>query len=185
MDIQKIIGENLKSFRQKKQITLSELAERSGLSKGMLSQIEKGETNPTINTIWKLSAGLDISYTTLLEPPKKAVPRVLTKKETLMQMSDDHLYRVYSYFVARPDRSFEIFEMELEEGASHLSIGHSKSADEYIIVLDGKLSIEVASTTHILQQEDALLFHAEGEHRYTNIGQERVRAVMILHYVEN
>ena len=55
MEINTIIGNNLKKIRQEKKLTLDELAGITGVSKGMLSQIEKGTTNPTINTIWKIS----------------------------------------------------------------------------------------------------------------------------------
>ena len=63
MEINTIIGNNLKKIRQEKKLTLDELAGITGVSKGMLSQIEKGTTNPTINTIWKISNGLNVPYT--------------------------------------------------------------------------------------------------------------------------
>ncbi|MGH2285459.1 helix-turn-helix domain-containing protein, partial [Enterococcus faecalis] len=57
MEINTIIGNNLKKIRQEKKLRLDELAGITGVSKGMLSQIEKATTNPTINTIWKISNG--------------------------------------------------------------------------------------------------------------------------------
>lgn len=63
MNINSIIAENLKTLRTERNLSLGQLAELSGISKVMLSQIEKGDTNPTINTLWKIAKGLKVPYT--------------------------------------------------------------------------------------------------------------------------
>ncbi len=67
MNINSIIAENLKTLRTERNLSLGQLAELSNISKVMLSQIEKGDTNPTINTLWKIANGLKVPYTLLLE----------------------------------------------------------------------------------------------------------------------
>ena len=68
------------------------LADLSGISKVMLSQIEKDETNPTINTIWKIANGLKVPYTKLIdEAPNHAV--VVRKSECIEQMNETNNYR--------------------------------------------------------------------------------------------
>ncbi|MCH3927031.1 MAG: helix-turn-helix domain-containing protein [Atopobiaceae bacterium] len=62
MDISQILGQNLHRLRTERQLSLGQLAEKSGLSKVMLSQIEKGTSNPTVNTLWKIANGLGVSY---------------------------------------------------------------------------------------------------------------------------
>lgn len=54
MNLNSVIAENLKRLRLERNLSLGQLAELSEVSKVMISQIEKGDTNPTINTIWKL-----------------------------------------------------------------------------------------------------------------------------------
>ncbi len=61
MNINSIIAENLKTLRTERNLSLGQLAELSNISKVMLSQIEKGDTNPTINTLWKIANGLKSS----------------------------------------------------------------------------------------------------------------------------
>ena len=66
-DLGRQLGENLKQLRRERGLTLGQLAALAGLSKAMLSDMEKGGANPTVNTIWKLANGLKVPYTRLLE----------------------------------------------------------------------------------------------------------------------
>ena len=58
MEIGKIIAHNLKRLREERNLSQGQLAEMAGVSKVIISQIEKGDSNPTINTIWKLTGAL-------------------------------------------------------------------------------------------------------------------------------
>ena len=60
MELNEIIAENLKRLRTERGLSLGRLAELSGVSKVMLSQVEKGESSPTINTLWKIATGLQV-----------------------------------------------------------------------------------------------------------------------------
>ena len=69
MELNEIIAANLNKLRTERNLSLGQLSGLSGISKVMLSQIEKGETNPTINTIWKIANGLKVPYTELIDEP--------------------------------------------------------------------------------------------------------------------
>ena len=71
MELGKIIALNLKELRTERNLTLGQLSKLSGISKAMLSDIEKGGSNPTINTIWKIANGLNVPYTKLMEGIEK------------------------------------------------------------------------------------------------------------------
>ncbi|MBO6205278.1 MAG: helix-turn-helix transcriptional regulator, partial [Selenomonas sp.] len=73
MTINAIIANNIKRLREEQNLSFGQLADRSGVSKVMLSQIEKGEGNPTINTIWKVANGLGVDYSQLIAPPAASV----------------------------------------------------------------------------------------------------------------
>jgi len=66
-DLNKAISKNLKKIRKKKDLSLDALSNLTGVSKSMLGQIERGEVNPTISTILKISNGLKVSFTSLLK----------------------------------------------------------------------------------------------------------------------
>ena len=60
-DINKIVAENLREIRRLRKLSLDGLAELTGVSKSMLGQIEREESNPTLQTLWKIAAGLRVS----------------------------------------------------------------------------------------------------------------------------
>ena len=181
MEINQIVGQNLKRIRIEKHLTLEQLEKLTDVSKGMLSQIEKGTTNPTINTIWKLAEGLNISYSTLLDTFNEN-PQVIRKEEAIHQISNDGFYQLWGYFTGNRQRNFELFQMMLEPNKFYTSIGHSKKSEEYILVTKGKLSLSVAGKKYVLKEQDALNFVATTEHTYSNLGEEQVQATIINYY---
>ena len=94
MDLGRIIAMNLKQLRTERSLTLGQLAKESGVSKAILSDMEKGESNPTINTIIKVSKGLNVPYSRLMEgvEPESTLVR---QQETVMQANENHHYRIF------------------------------------------------------------------------------------------
>ena len=62
------IGKQLKKTRQNRNMTLDELAEVTGVSKPMLGQIERGQSAPTVTTLWKIATGMKIPFSSFLQP---------------------------------------------------------------------------------------------------------------------
>ncbi|WP_432409405.1 helix-turn-helix domain-containing protein [Wukongibacter sp. M2B1] len=181
MNINLIIGENLKRLRNERNLSLSQLAELSNISKVMLSQIEKGETNPTINTIWKIAAGLNIPYTSLLERQQQDA-YVIKKSDIVSQITDDGQYRLYCYYSNTPHHNFELFQMELDEGCRYTSVGHPEKSEEYLMVLEGQLTLEINNETFILNADDTITFTASAKHVYFNSRKGILKAVIINFY---
>jgi len=181
MDISQIVGLNLRRLRTERNLSLGQLAELSEVSKVMLSQIEKGETNPTINTIWKIANGLKVPYTALLEQPKREAA-VVKKSEIGMQADSDGHYRVYCYYENTPVRNFELFQIELDAGCSFTSTGHAEKLQEYILVLEGELTLTVDGQSHTLGPDESICFTASGSHTYLAGGERNLRAVVINFY---
>ena len=136
MDWGKRIGANLKQMRTERNLTLGQLSGLAGISKAMLSEMEKGMGNPTINTIWKIANGLKVPYTRLLEGSEPG-PTLVRREELSPQTEGNGHYRVYCYFQGGPERSFELFYMELDPHTANTSPGHLAQAQEYITVLGG------------------------------------------------
>lgn len=113
MELGKVIAINLKQLRTERNLTLGQLSKISGISKAMLSDIEKGNSNPTINTIWKIANGLNVPYTRLMDEIEKEAT-VIRRSEPVMQTGETEHYRVYCYFRSTPLRNFELFYVELD-----------------------------------------------------------------------
>ena len=181
MEINHIIAENLKKLRLERNLSLGQLAELSKVSKVMLSQIEKGDTNPTINTIWKIANGLKAPYTALLEQQEDDT-NVVKKSETAVQTGDNNHYRIFCYYPNTPQRNFELFQIELDAGHSYTSIGHSEKSQEYIMVSEGNLHLTVNNKIYDLHPDDTICFNASSKHIYASNGTETLKAVIINFY---
>jgi transcriptional regulator with XRE-family HTH domain len=70
MDMRRLIGRNVKRFREKKGLTQEQFAETSGFSQQYISSLERGRRNPTIITVYELAVALGVSHMDLVRPPK-------------------------------------------------------------------------------------------------------------------
>lgn len=182
MDLGKLIGANLKQLRTERGLTLGQLAGLAGISKAMLSDMEKGTGNPTINTIWKIANGLKVPYTRLMEGAEQGA--TLVRREEALecsQVENDGHYRVSCYFKGGTDRAFELFYVELDPHHANTSAGHLAQAQEYVYILRGKVTVETGGQTYSLEPGDALGFDSTVEHTYRN-EQEEPAAWIVLNY---
>ena len=178
-----IISINLKELRQERSLTLGQLSKISGVSKAMLSDIEKGGGNPTINTIWKIANGLNVPYTRLMDGVEKETT-VVRKSEPEVQTGESGNYRVYCYFKSTPVRNFELFYAELDSDSSNTSIGHSKKSQEYIYIISGELTVHTYTGEYALGAGDSLMFDSSQNHAYINRG-SKTAAFMVINFYPN
>lgn len=181
MSINTIIAKNLNRLRNERNLSLGQLAELSGVSKVMLSQIEKGDSNPTVNTIWKIASGLNVPYTAILDQPQNET-FIVSKADIDVQVSENEDYHLYCYYPNTPTRNFELFQMELEKGHSYTSVGHSEKSQEYIMILEGQLKLEANDCVYQLKENDSICFSAESVHTYHNQGEKTLKTVIINYY---
>ena len=166
-DLGQIIAMNLKQLRTERSLTLGQLAKESGVSKAILSDMEKGESNPTINTIIRVSKGLNVPYSRLMEgvEPESTLVR---QQETVMQANENHHYRIFCYFKTSVKRNFELFRVELDPNSSNVSIAHPPRSQEYLYVLEGELILEIETASYTLHPGDSLGFASSVPHTYHN-----------------
>ncbi|NMM64943.1 helix-turn-helix domain-containing protein [Clostridium sp. P21] len=181
MNLNTIIGENLKRLRLERNLSFGQLAELSEVSKVMISQIEKGDSNPTINTIWKIAKGLNVPYTMLIDKHEDQTS-VVKKSDAEYQASEDGSYRVYCYYGSTPHRNFELFLLELDSGTSYTSIGHSQKSQEYINILQGELVLSTNDKDYLLKEEDSICFLSEEPHVYRSCGKNTLKATVVNFY---
>lgn len=182
MEISQILAENLKAIRAQQNLSLGQLAERSGMSKVMLAQLEKGDSNPTINTILKIANALNVPYMTLLNSTGSSAV-VVSKKDLPLQSSGDGHCRAYCYYAGSAERSFEWYQMEIDPGYDYMSIGHSGRVLEYVVVQSGDMTMVVNGTRYELHAGDSISFQAAEEHHYINPGTETTYASSLVYYL--
>jgi XRE family transcriptional regulator, regulator of sulfur utilization len=175
------IGNNLKQIRDKKKLSLDKVAELTGVSKSMLGQIERGESNPTITTVCKIAKGLRVSFTELISTPRSEV--VLIKKCDIQPMVEDEgKYKLYPFFPYEDNRRFEIFSVDIESGGNLSAVGHGDGTEEFITVFQGQLSIKINEEIYIVNKGDSIRFNSDKPHEYKNTGNELATINMIIYY---
>lgn len=180
-EIHLIIAKNLKAFRENNKLSLEKVAELTGVSKTMIGQIERGESSPTITTIWKIANGLKVSFTSLINNPQTDTKVVL--QEELQALTEDNgKYRVYPYFPFEDNRRFEVYSVEIDKGGFLSADSHKDGTEEFVTVFEGELTVRVNNEEYTVRSGDSIRFKADRPHTYHNSGNTRTRLSMILYY---
>lgn len=182
MNLNTIIAANLKRLRMDRQLSLGKLAELCGVSKVMLGQIERGESNPTINTIWKIASGLKVPYTALIDEPMES--SICVRRENAkFQSAVEGKYRLYCYFTNHAGRNFELFSVELDPHTIYESFPHGEKAQEYILIDNGELTLTVGESQYILNAGDSIVFDSTLKHSYFNQKDTLLKMTVINYYL--
>lgn len=165
-DISQVIAKNLKEIREQRRLSLDRVAELTGVSKSMLGQIERGESNPTIQTVWKMANGLKVSLTALIDAT--APETVVVKRSAVSPVEGgDGKLQIYPVFPFDPEKGFEVINMELAAGVFSPSEPHADGAQEYLMVLEGEMNVTVGDTLYPLAAGDAIRYRADQPHAYS------------------
>ncbi|MED3551485.1 XRE family transcriptional regulator [Cytobacillus praedii] len=180
-NIQKNIGVNLKNIRKTRGYSLDTAADITGVSKAMLGQIERGESNPTVTTLWKIATGLQVSFSSLIsEKPSDVLQVDLQSISPIIESNGN--YRVYPTFPFDPRKKFEIFIVEIEPGCQHTADKHNEGVEEYVTVMTGKLDMHIGEQKIQIVQGNSLRFLANKAHTYKNSGSEIIRLQVVMYY---
>jgi len=178
------VGHNIQHIRRQQEITLGVLAERSGVSKAMLSQIETGKVNPTVATVWKIARGLNVELDALLRGTgAKATKFQLTPRReitTLDTATKGLHFQVLSPLSMAED--LEIYLLALDPGAVLRSSPHAHGTEEYITVLEGRVRIKVEENQAELEAGDFIVYGCDVDHVIENVADATSRVHMIVRF---
>lgn len=180
-NINSLISENLKRLREQKKMSLDAVSKLSGVSKSMLGQIERGEVNPTISTVWKIANGLKITVSDLASRPETECD-IIEKEAIQPLLEDDGHYRNYIVFPFDGSRRFEMLFIEIDQGSHMEAEPHPNGAQELITVFSGELVIRLSDETFTVKKFNSIRFKADQIHQYQNISDEICRLSMLIYY---
>lgn len=178
------IGRNLHRIRKQRGLSLDKAAEITGVSKGMLGQIERGESNPTVTTLWKIAGGLKVSFTAFMAEETPAVALV-RRQESKPLIAAAGNYQVFPLFLFDRQKCFEIFNVELAPGCVHQAEAHNPGVEEYVLVSIGTLEISLEEEIYRVKAGDAIRFPGDRPHTYCNNTGDLARAVNIIYYSQD
>jgi transcriptional regulator with XRE-family HTH domain len=180
-NLNQLIGENLKRLRTEKGLSLDAVAKLSGVSKSMLGQIERGEVNPTISTVWRIAGGLKVSFTSLVTRAQDD-SEIVARSEIEPLVEDGGKVRNHPVFPFDAERGFEMYYVEFDPGGYLQADGHTVGTQEYITLHSGRLAVRVAEEEHLLGRGDSIRFKADAPHSYHNPGAETATVSLIIQY---
>ena len=162
------IGEKLKSLRTTRTLSLDDVSALTGVSKPMLGQIERGQSIPTVTTLWKIATGLKTPLSFFLEGPQ-AEYTVVSPDQANVILGDNGKMRAYPLFTYDPVRSVETFYIEFDPDCCHSSDKHNDGVEEHIFVLRGTLRLVLRDKTVDISEKQAVRFRADIPHAYQNL----------------
>jgi len=168
------VGPRVKALREAEGLSLRELAERSGVSAPMLSQVERGETSPTLQTAARIASGLQLRLSQLLRLDEDGAVSVVRASERRGGGKGGHRYEVLT--PPLPGQRAEISRHTLAAGAATGGPGdppmHEPGARESAIVERGTVRLLVDGAVHDLAAGDCVTFDADLPHHFENPGKE-------------
>ena len=170
-EINQYLAATLRQLRSDRGWSLDRAATECGVSKAMLGQIERGESSPTVATLWKIATGFGTSLSTFLKTsPAEQGGMTLRSADAVRQRpaADQMLIAPLFPFDAR--YGFELFEFTLLPGYERLSEPHSVGVVEHVVVLRGEMELLVQGVWQPLKEGDAVRFAADQPHGYRNAG---------------
>lgn len=176
------VGVQVKRLRGERRMTLEELSRRSGVSTGLISQIERGRGNPSFNTLAQLAHALDASIGRLFYAVEDHSPVV---RRAARRQLDPHISSAqdgakHELLTPSLDRALEVVWVEAPPGYSTADTPFTHAGEEVGVVLSGTHEVWLDGVRHVLEPGDSISYPSTIPHWYVNAGTEPVTAIWII-----
>ncbi len=176
------IGVRIHALREAMGFSLRDLAERSGVSAPMLSQVERGETSPTLAVAEKIAAGLELTLSQLLRLDEGEHVMVTRAGGRRRYERGGHRFEELTPPLPgqRADVSLHTLKAGATTGGPDDPPMHEPGSRETAVVLTGVLALTVDGTRHELHAGDSVTFDADLPHHFENDGEEQARFLAVI-----
>ena len=165
------LGVRVKDLRRERGFTLEELAGRAGVSRAMISKLERGEKNPTLVIAARLAEGLGVSLSRLAGVEERREVVVTTRERCMVLRDPETGFERQSLSPTFAGRGVEFVRNVVPEGSTSGDFpAHRKGVEEHIVVEKGELRATLGAEEYVLREGDALYFEADVPHRFDNAG---------------
>jgi transcriptional regulator with XRE-family HTH domain len=181
-ELDALLGERIRHRRRAQNVSLKQLAERSGISIGLLSQIERGLSSPSLRVLASLADALKLGLADLFDdgPPEPAAERIVVRADDRKKLS---FWRTgISKELLTPfteDSPLNIFLVVLDPGGTTGSQLYAHAGEEGGLVLEGNIAINLDGREHRLQAGDGFRFASTRRHSFWNIGPGTARVLWV------
>ena len=175
------LGKTIQRLRKAYNLSLSELAEQSGVAKSIISQIERNETNPTLATIWRLSQALDVSIERVLAAnDEEPFIEKASRADTPILVSEDGRVRLAIIGWVKTIEWLQWYDVSADPGGVLDSDPHQRGSVESLSVRDGVFEVEVGGVVQVARAGETLRYRCDRPHTVRCVGSETGRATMVV-----
>lgn len=178
------IGNRVRALREAMGLSLRDLAERCGVSAPMLSQVERGETSPTLQVATRIAAGLDLRLSQLLRLDEDGAVTIVRTSERRQGPERAHGHRYEVLTAPLPGQRAELSRHVLAPGAATGGPGdppmHEPGSRETALVEAGRVVLHCDGAAHELATGDCVTFDADLPHHFENPGTEQAALLAIV-----
>lgn len=177
-DIHDRLAASLREARRARGLSLDAVAKLSGVSRSMVSQIERGESSPTVATLWNLTQALQVDFAGLLEgKPETGIEVTRAGAAPVIARSPGVRIRILS--PAEAVGEHEVYDLSFAAGAALVSEPHSPGCREHLTVVEGELAVESGDERETLGPGDTARYAADRAHSI-RAGAGPARAILIV-----
>ncbi|WP_273847599.1 helix-turn-helix domain-containing protein [Rubrobacter calidifluminis] len=175
------LGARIRELRRVRDLTLVELAERSGVSRAMLSKVERGEKNPTLVVAARIAEGFGMSLSQLVGSEERRELVVVPKERQMVMRDPKSGFERRLLTPAFAGRGVEFIKNVIPEGESSGEFPpHRKGVVEHLAVERGRLRAVLGGEEYLLREGDAMYFEADLPHRFDNAGEGECSYYLII-----
>lgn len=173
------IGKRLRETRVGRKMVIDDVAAASGLSRAYISQVETGKASPSIQTLEKLGAALDVPVSSLFveDAAGCTVIRASDRRHVHFGAPDAKHRKVMQYMSA-PDRQLELVIVEIPAHSTAIDKAHAHEGEEACHVLEGEIKVIYGDDTHMLGPGDSIHWDSRIAHWMKNTGDTPARLIV-------
>lgn len=176
------VGERIQQLRQAQRLSLDDLSRRAGVSKSMLSQIERNQANPTVAVVWRLANALEVSMPELLGSPATAAPPIVTVAAHATPSLRTPDQRCELRILGPIDMAghFEWYELIVQPGGALESQPHEPGSREHLSVLSGTLEVVSGEASQKLKAGETARYAVDVGHAIRNPAKSVATALLVV-----
>lgn len=173
------IGPRLKTLRERRRLTLKQLADQVGCTGAHLSQIENAHTSPSIATLKKIAEALGVNIVDFFNEERQGAPVVTREHDRRDVFLANWNARIQQLVGSTEGKHMQPFYTVVQPGGgSHDSYSHV--GEEFGIVLRGTLTITVGEQAYRVEPKESFYYSSRIPHRWVNEGDEEVEVVWVV-----
>jgi transcriptional regulator with XRE-family HTH domain len=184
--IGEVLCSRVRELRRKKGWTLEELSAACGVSRSMLSEIERGRANPTLAVAYRIALAFGMSLGELVEIPNASYRvDVIRADDHTYHFRNDRHCRIRTLSPLHLEKSVEFYEVVLRAGGVLRSSPHFEGARELLTVQQGAVKVSSAGESAELKTGDSAHYAADVPHAIENLHEEDAVLFLVVTYVRD